>query len=120
MATQTEAAELYREIQDASAEAWAGAATRATANMHPYSPEWDEDEAQAAWLRDWRAEHPQAPRRPGRWLAQFGALCLLGVGLGAGLSGVYRVATRHDALGLAAAVVGWLIVYLVWRAWRAR
>lgn len=119
MATQQDAAQLYRQLQAdaASADAWTQAADHATAYMH-LSPRVDDDEAQAAYLADWRAKHPQTPAQPARWLAALGTLCLFGVGLGALLGGVYRFATRHDGAGLAAAVGGWLIVCLVYAAAR--
>lgn len=88
----------------------------ATAYMHPQA---DEDEAQIAAITPWYLAHPHAQAwRPARWLVALGTLCLFGVGLGALLGGVYRFATRPDGAGLAAAVVGWLIVCLVYAGTR--
>lgn len=115
---QQQAAQLYQDAQDAAAEAWQGAATNATAYMHPYSPQWDEDQAQAAYLTDWRRKHPQTRRRPGRWLVTLGALCVLGVGLAATLAGTYFGVAGQDGRWLGVALVGGLLLALLWRAAR--
>lgn len=111
MTTQQDAADLYSQLQRQVAD---------TAPWPPRSPQADEDAEQAADIAPWYTAHPNALYGRAllvRWLA---ALCLFGAGLAVALGPLYFYRRTGDGRWMAASLVGWLIVYLVWRACRAR
>lgn len=97
------------------------AADHATAHMH-LSPQVDEDNAQAAYLDQWRRDHPnerawKLPRLTARTIA---ALCLLGIGLGALLAALAFYRESNDGVWMFVAVVGAAILYFLYRATAGR
>lgn len=119
MSTQQQAAQLYQEAQATAAEAWQGAATNATAYMHPRTVEV------VAPVTDY--DHDPLDGIPVavqvlmlclhfvKWL---GGLCILAVGLALALAGTYFGVAGQDGRWLLAALVGWLMLALLWRAVR--